>query len=204
MWGMLSALCGSATWDVIATTLKMPVSTTHSIVGGFIGVGLAGFGWDGVNWDVVVEILIGFVVSPIAAGIAAAIFFFVIKYSILLRENSFQKALYATPVIAFCSTTIIMFFFMYKGSPKLGLDDLKIGYKMAIVCPVVAVITGLSIFVAIPYLKRRADKMGEYNKLLDESSDVEETVVCDPNVHSQIEKFHQNNSKILPLHIETL
>jgi hypothetical protein len=60
---------------------------------------------------------------------------------------------------------------MYKGSPKLGLDELSVGYKMAIICPVVALITGLSIFVAIPYLKRRADKMGVDAKLMDESSD---------------------------------
>jgi len=175
---MLSALCGSATWDVMATTLRMPVSTTHSIVGGFIGVGLAAFGWKGVNWDVVVEILIGFVVSPIAAGIAAAIFFFTIKYTVLIRDNPFQKALYAMPVIAFCSTTIIMFFFMYKGSPKLGLDELKFEYKMAIVGPVVTIVTAMSIFVAIPFLKRRAEKMGESTELIeDEISKTDETMV---------------------------
>ena len=63
---------------------------------------------------------------------------------------------------------------MYKGSPKLGLDELKIGYKMAIVGPVVAVVTALSIFVGIPYLKRRAEKSDEYNKLMDEPSESEE------------------------------
>ena len=104
------------------------------------------------------EILLGFVVSPIAAGIAASIFFSITKYGILRRENPFEMALFATPIITFCATSIVMLFFVYKGSPKLGLDKLNFWYKMAIVGPVVTIITALSYFAAVPYLRKRVEK----------------------------------------------
>ena len=43
---MVCALVGSATWVIFASSRGWPVSTTHSIVGAIIGVGIAAFGWD--------------------------------------------------------------------------------------------------------------------------------------------------------------
>ena len=46
----LAALMASSSWLQIANYLSLPVSTTHSIVGGVIGVGVAAFGIDAINW----------------------------------------------------------------------------------------------------------------------------------------------------------
>jgi len=40
LYGMLAAVAGAAFWMNIATYFKLPVSTTHSIVGGVMGFGL--------------------------------------------------------------------------------------------------------------------------------------------------------------------
>ena len=40
MYGFMSALLAAAIWLTIATKFGLPVSTTHSIVGGVIGMGL--------------------------------------------------------------------------------------------------------------------------------------------------------------------
>lgn len=51
MLGMVCAVVGSSVYLTIATRLSMPVSTTHSIMGGVIGVGIAAVGTEGVNWE---------------------------------------------------------------------------------------------------------------------------------------------------------
>src|SRR5690625_599241 len=48
--GMLSALFGAALWLHLATHFGLPVSTTHSIVGAVIGIGVVSFGFGGVQW----------------------------------------------------------------------------------------------------------------------------------------------------------
>ena len=47
---MLSALLAAAVWINLATVLNAPVSTTHSIVGGVLGGGVAAAGFSIVNW----------------------------------------------------------------------------------------------------------------------------------------------------------
>lgn len=49
--GMLSSLIGSTIWIFIATFATLPVSTTHSLVGGIVGFSLVARGADGMNTD---------------------------------------------------------------------------------------------------------------------------------------------------------
>ena len=48
--GSLSALSGGAVWLVIATAAKLPVSSTHSVVGAVMGFGLVAYGGKGIRW----------------------------------------------------------------------------------------------------------------------------------------------------------
>ncbi|KAH8590597.1 phosphate transporter [Bisporella sp. PMI_857] len=50
MLGMTCALVSSSLYLTLATRIGLPVSTTHSIIGGVIGVGIAALGTEGVNW----------------------------------------------------------------------------------------------------------------------------------------------------------
>ena len=48
-WAMLAALLSAAIWVNIATVLGAPVSTTHSVVGGVMGAGIAAAGFAAVS-----------------------------------------------------------------------------------------------------------------------------------------------------------
>ncbi|EAL1479668.1 inorganic phosphate transporter [Campylobacter jejuni] len=88
---MLAALLSSGVWIFIATKKGLPVSTTHSIVGGIVGasimMGLLKF--DGiqtlsmVKWSEILRIAISWVASPILGGIVAYIIYSYIDKKIL-------------------------------------------------------------------------------------------------------------------------
>ena len=46
---VVCALCGSSLWLMLATRYGVPVSTTHSIIGAVLGVGVASFGTGSVS-----------------------------------------------------------------------------------------------------------------------------------------------------------
>ena len=75
--GMLAALIGACVFLLLATFGKMPVSTTHAIVGGIVGMTIAGVGGDCVDWTVdtgVGRIVASWVVSPVLSGIIGIVY----------------------------------------------------------------------------------------------------------------------------------
>ena len=89
---MLSALFAAALWINLATFLNAPVSTTHSIVGGVMGAGIAGAGFGLVNWVTMSKIAASWVISPVFGGIVAAALLLLIKVKILNVEDRKQAA----------------------------------------------------------------------------------------------------------------
>ena len=70
---MLSALIGAALWITVATIAGLPVSTSHSIVGAIAGASIAALGFASVHWDGLMLIATAWIISPLAAGILAAV-----------------------------------------------------------------------------------------------------------------------------------
>ena len=90
---MMAALLGAAVWLLIATKLGLPVSTTHSIIGGIVGASLTlGFflhigGLEMVQWGEIGRIAVSWVLSPVLGGITAFILFGAIKRRILVFND---------------------------------------------------------------------------------------------------------------------
>jgi PiT family inorganic phosphate transporter len=99
VWAMTAALLAAALWLNLATYLKAPVSTTHSIVGGVMGGGIAAAGsFAIVDWGTMGKIAASWVISPILGGVIAAGFLYMIKKSIIFKEDVKGSALKLVPI----------------------------------------------------------------------------------------------------------
>lgn len=113
MLGMACALVGSSLYLTFATRVGLPVSTTHSIMGGVIGMGVALVGADDVTWwggninSGVVQVFLAWIIAPFLSAAFASIIFLTTKYAVLLRSNPALKAWYTVPVYFFITCTLL-------------------------------------------------------------------------------------------------
>ncbi len=92
VWLMTAALLAGALWLNLATWMGAPVSTTHSIVGGVLGAGIAAGGWGIADWGVMATIVASWVISPVLGGLIAALFLYVIKRTVLYQPDLVASA----------------------------------------------------------------------------------------------------------------
>ncbi|MAZ42538.1 MAG: hypothetical protein CMB19_01180 [Euryarchaeota archaeon] len=103
-FGFIAAMMAAATWLTIATRMGLPVSTTHSIIGGILGVGLileVKYSTDLIDWEVVRKVVMSWVASPVMGGLIGFFSFIIIKKLILESENPIDRSRWLAPVLAF-------------------------------------------------------------------------------------------------------
>jgi PiT family inorganic phosphate transporter len=76
----------------------LPVSSTHALIGGLVGSGIAAIGVSGIKWEGLITILIGLLISPIVGVILGLFFMYLIGRFIFSRverkkANSWFKKL---------------------------------------------------------------------------------------------------------------
>ncbi|WP_442954477.1 inorganic phosphate transporter [Pararhodobacter sp.] len=99
VWAMMAALLAGALWIHLATAMGAPVSTTHSIVGGVMGAGIAAAGFGAVNWPVMGTIAASWVISPVMGGVIAALFLALLNNRILYRKDKIAAARTWVPIL---------------------------------------------------------------------------------------------------------
>lgn len=98
VWVMMAALLAGAVWLNLATAVGAPVSTTHSIVGGVLGAGIAAGGMEIANWSKMGAIAASWVISPIMGGIIAAGFLYLIKHTVTYKREVTVSASRMVPI----------------------------------------------------------------------------------------------------------
>ena len=119
IWAMMAALLAAALWLNFATMMKAPVSTTHSIVGGVMGAGIAAAGFSIVDWGTMAKIAASWVISPVLGGIIAAGFLFAIKKSIVFKEDKVEAAKKYVPVFVAIMAWAFVTYLTLKGLKKI-------------------------------------------------------------------------------------
>uniref|UniRef100_A0A9J7YGE4 Phosphate transporter n=1 Tax=Cyprinus carpio carpio TaxID=630221 RepID=A0A9J7YGE4_CYPCA len=117
MAGEVSAMVGSAVWQLIASFLKLPVSGTHCIVGSTIGFSMVAIGTKGVQWMQLVKIVASWFISPLLSGLMSGLLFFIIRYFILNKDDPVPNGLRALPLFYASTIGINAFSIMYTGAP---------------------------------------------------------------------------------------
>ena len=119
IWAMMAALLAAALWLNFATMMKAPVSTTHSIVGGVMGAGIAAAGFSIVDWGTMAKIAASWVISPVLGGIIAAAFLYSIKKSIVFKKDKVQAAKKYVPVFVALMSWAFVTYLTLKGLKKI-------------------------------------------------------------------------------------
>ncbi len=119
IWLMMGALLAAAIWLNIATALGAPVSTTHSIVGGVLGAGIAAGGVGIANWSKVAAIAASWIISPVLGGIIAAAFLYLIKRTITYKSDRIKAATTVVPYLLSFMAWSFSTYIILKGLKKL-------------------------------------------------------------------------------------
>ena len=126
---MLAALLSSAVWINLATWIGAPVSTTHSVVGGVLGSGIAAAGFAAVDWTVMGAIAASWVVSPFLGGIIAALFLAFIKSAIIYQDDKIAAARRWLPPLIAIMAGAFAAYLATKGLKKVvRLDAISITF----------------------------------------------------------------------------
>jgi len=143
MFGMMGALLAAGVWLMVASMRGWPVSTTHSIVGAVVGVGVAALGFDAVKWDKLGEIVASWFVSPVLGGIIGLLLMLSIRKLILNTEDPVANTKKWGPMYAFLVGWIVALVTLTKGLKHVGLHLSAVeGNILAVVCGIALAILG--------------------------------------------------------------
>ena len=164
IYGCFCVMVSVASWLFIASYFEMPVSTTHSCVGGMIGMTMVTRGYDCVIWYMPTDsfpwiggvsgIVISWFLSPIFSAIVAGSIFYGTRLLVLRKENSFDKSYWSFPVFVSLTMMLNTFFIIYKGGKGIGFDDLSAVESVSI-ASLVGLTSGGIIIPFIPRMKKR-------------------------------------------------
>ncbi len=85
--GMVAVLISCGLWLQIATTKKLPVASSHAVVGAIAGFSWVAAGSSAVEWSSLGTISLAWIVTPLVSGTVAAGFYLLIKRWILEQEQ---------------------------------------------------------------------------------------------------------------------
>lgn len=120
IYGMIAALLATSIWLNIATFLKLPVSTTHAIVGAVLGFGAIIGGIHAVHWGLVSKIALSWILTPILSGTVAYLIFKLVQKKIFFAFSPLEATKRFIPILVFLSFTIFSLSISYGKITKIN------------------------------------------------------------------------------------
>lgn len=204
MYGCMWVCFSVGAWLFLASKYEMPVSTTHSCVGGMIGMTIALKGPQCVIWyedkdtfpyiGGVSGIVLSWVISPVFSAAFAAFMFSTLRSCVLRIKNSFDLCIYAFPIIVGCTITLNTFYIVYKGAKGIGLDEIP----LSIACAWSFGLGGLSAICTVPLLTYYLNPVIENRFAIcgEENKNNEDLIGFDNTIDTGIQMIEENVEKI--------
>ncbi len=153
IYGSMAALLGGSFWITIATWKELPISTTHSIVGGMVGFGLVAGGPSVVNWFKLGSVVVSWVISPILGGIIAYLMFKFLLRFILRQDDPLQATKNLGPIFIGITFMIISSSILLK-TPLGNRLGLKFEYVIGLIIIIAIISTIVGRLILMRFFKR--------------------------------------------------
>lgn len=160
VWAMMAALLSAGLWVNLATWINAPVSTTHAVVGGVLGAGVAAAGPTALNWGVVGGITASWMVSPLLGGLIAALVLAFIKEFVIYREDKIEAARRWVPILIAVMVGAFLSYLSLKGLGQLIPISIPMALAIGLVCGL------LSWGAAIPLIQQQSVGLENRNQSL--------------------------------------
>jgi inorganic phosphate transporter, PiT family len=120
--GFMAALLAAAAWLQFATWYGWPVSTTHTIVGAVVGIGVLIGGASSINWGKILSIVLSWGTSPVLGGLLAYTLFKIIQKGIINAKYPLRQTYRFIPFIVFYVAFVLTLVMVWKGLANLKMD----------------------------------------------------------------------------------
>ena len=191
MYGCMCVLFAVGIWLFLASYFEMAVSTTHSCVGGMIGMTMTIKGSDCVIWYAekstfpyvggVSGIVLSWFISPIMSAIISGLLYFITRHFVLRRKDSFRRTFMSMPIFVGLTLTLNTFFIIYKGAKGLGLDKTPLPIAVGTAFGIGGFF-GLLIIPFITRMRKNVDRIFKKRKENEIENEQKEMVNLDKNI----------------------
>jgi PiT family inorganic phosphate transporter len=86
---VLAALIGASMWTGLASFSGIPVSVTHSLIGGLLGAGIVARGFGIIVWKGIEKIILAMVLSPILGFLGGLLLIVLVSW--VFKSSSFSR-----------------------------------------------------------------------------------------------------------------
>jgi PiT family inorganic phosphate transporter len=93
---VLAGLVGAIAWDLLTWWWSLPTSSSHALIGGFAGAGIAFKGWGAVHWDTLWTVMLFIPIAPLMGfalgfGIMVAVYWIFRQWRPVAIDRFFRK-----------------------------------------------------------------------------------------------------------------
>jgi phosphate/sulfate permease len=122
IFGMIAALFATSIWLNFASYFKLPVSTTHAIVGAVLGFGAIIGGMKAVNWVLVSSIALSWIITPLLSGFISYLIFKLLQRKILFAFSPIDATKKFIPLLVFIALSIFSLSLIYGNLTNIDIN----------------------------------------------------------------------------------